>query len=82
MMGVVIRGLKIQLNLLTTNEENMRDLTDGLLSEQKAHYLAAVRKDGLALANVPSIFKTDDICLAAVKENSAALQYVPTELKT
>ena len=49
-----------------------------ITTEEEA--LAAVRKDGDALENVPEEFKTAEVCLEAVKEDIRAFQYVPEKL--
>ena len=43
--------------------------------------LAAVKKNGAALEQVPEKFKTEKLCLVAVQENGYALQYVPKKLQ-
>ena len=43
-------------------------------------YLAMVRQDGMSLVEVPDLSKNYDICLAAVKNNRHAFQFVPENL--
>jgi hypothetical protein len=45
-------------------------------------YLAAVKKDGSRLENVPEELMTAEICLAAVRDWGKAVQYVTEELMT
>jgi len=44
-------------------------------------WLAEVKKDGMALKDVPEKFKTAAICLADVRQNKWALKYVPKNLQ-
>jgi hypothetical protein len=39
--------------------------------------MAAVRQRGWALANVPENLKTDEICMAAIRQDKSALMWVP-----
>jgi hypothetical protein len=43
--------------------------------------LAAVQQEGAALERVPTIYKTQGICLAAVKQSEYYYKYVPEYLK-
>ena len=45
-------------------------------------WLEVVEEDGMELENVPEEFKTLELCLIAVKDQSSTLIYVPEELKT
>lgn len=36
-------------------------------------YLVMVRKDGLALKNIPLEYQTEELCMTAVKQNEVAL---------
>ena len=49
-------------------------------SEEAA--LAAVKKIGWSLKNVPQTLRTAEVCLAAVKEDGWALEHVPRALRT
>lgn len=41
-------------------------------------YVHFVKLDGMYLQYVPSLFRNEEICTEAVKQNADALQYVPT----
>ena len=50
-----------------------------ITTEQEA--LAAVKRNGMALAYVPENLKTAEICLVAVKQDGDAFEFVPEPLR-
>lgn len=51
-------------------------------AKKASEYLAAVRRDGMNLRDVPDDYKTSEICLVAVKNNRFAFQFVPEKFKS
>jgi len=48
----------------------------------KEEYIEALCQDIYAFRNTPDVYKTAELCLAAVKENGRQLEFVPMELRT
>lgn len=63
-------------------ERELQDRLAGAADRTDVHCLVAVRRDGMALENVPEGMRTPELCMAAVRQNSAALRFVPDRLKT
>lgn len=51
-------------------------------TKKELEYLAAVRRDGMKLRDVPDDYKNSEICLVAVKNNRLAFQFVPEKFKS
>ena len=75
--------------LFTSGREIKPELLESLTEELRLRvYLAAVRKDGFALAHVPEKLRTEEICRAAIFRprsrimfEAELLDYVPEELR-
>ena len=70
---VILEGLRLEII-------SLKDLLEKDLDSDI--YLAAVKKDGRVIEQIPKHKRTEAICLAAVKESGQAVRFVPEDKGT